>query len=111
MQGDPSAAELDQLLRRHDAKSLRRIFQAYEDDQGRQVDTARSRLDRNRQARKSRGPRRLVPLPAETPDLENFFLVEMPGIDTVEEMDAVIAELEAKNRALVARFSGAGGTA
>ncbi|MHC4410073.1 MAG: hypothetical protein ACYS0F_13860, partial [Planctomycetota bacterium] len=82
MAGDPAAAELDGFLRRHGAKGFRRIFEIYEDADGRQIDTADARLRRSHRARAKQSTRRLPPLPAQTPDLENFFLVEMQGPET-----------------------------
>ncbi|MBW2391623.1 MAG: S8 family serine peptidase, partial [Deltaproteobacteria bacterium] len=97
MAGDSAAAQLDQLLRRHKAKRLRRIFKDYEDAHGRQVDTSRAHLLRIRKARQSQGKQRQPPLPAQTPDLENFFLVELAGLETAEELEAVMAELRAND--------------
>jgi len=95
--GTPAAAQLDEILRRHKAKGMRRIFEIYEDADGRQVDTADARLRRTREARQKQSKRRLPPLPSHTPDLENFFLVEMQGLETSDEMNAVMAELDAND--------------
>jgi subtilisin family serine protease len=97
MPGDPAADQLDRILRRYKAKGMRRIFKVYEDAQGRQIDTARARLQRTRKARQNRSKRRLPHLPAHTPDLENFFLIEMPGLETTEQMGAAMAELRAND--------------
>ncbi len=95
--GDPAAAQLDEMLRQHKAKGMRRIFKRYESADGRQIDTARAHLQRIRKARRTQNTRRLPPLPADTPDLENFFLVEMAGLETADEMDTVMAELRSND--------------
>ncbi|MCH7868616.1 MAG: VCBS repeat-containing protein [Myxococcales bacterium] len=95
--GDPAAAQLDEILLRHKAKKMRRIFKVYEDAHGRQIDTARARLLHVREARQNQSKRRLPPLPAHTPDLENFFLVEIPGLETTEELNVVMGELRAND--------------
>jgi hypothetical protein len=91
------AEEFDGLMRRHKARRMRRIFRSFEDAQGRQIDTAKARLGRVRAARKqTRGRgRRLPPLRTDLPDLENFFIVELPELRTEAELNAVAAELRA----------------
>ncbi len=108
MAGAPGAAELDAVLARHGARAMRRVFRSFEDANGRRIDTARGRLERMRLraippqgagmgtgvgASLRVGP--APPLPENVPDLENYFLVEVDGMDSADDVERVIAEMRA----------------
>jgi len=76
--GDPSAASLDALCRDHGVRTLRRLVRELERPDGTLRMTTRELVERGRGAHPGRRGR----VPADVPDLENVFVLELdPGAD------------------------------
>ena len=101
---DPAASELDELLRANRVHTVRRLFRSFDAKGSARPATARERVA----AIRARSARQLHPLSPsqQVPDLENYFVLEMPPAPRTSTIELFLEQLRENELVVAAQADG-----